>query len=167
MGNHSISENTPVAIRRALEKDYAGFNLLFKQGDEYHASKAPDRFRPPLEPAREQSYFLSLLKDPTVGVFIAELNCELVGVLIVQVHDPIPPTHRPNRFVHVDSLVVREGYRRRGIGKALMAQADTWTLEQGAIEMDLNVHAFNTDAISLYEKMGYQIVIHRMWKKMK
>ena len=29
-----------------------------------------------------------------------------------------------------------------------------------------NVYAFNTDAITLYEKMGYQIVLHRMSKKL-
>jgi diamine N-acetyltransferase len=157
----------PFMIRPATSRDYDGFNLLFRQGDEYHASQQPDRFHPPAEPAREKEYFQGLLKDNSVAVYFAEISGELVGVLILQVREPPPGIiHRPHRFVHIDSLVVREDHRRQGIGSALMIQAENWAKTQGVGEMELNVYAFNRSAVELYEKMGYQIVLHRMGKKL-
>jgi ribosomal protein S18 acetylase RimI-like enzyme len=57
---------------------------------------------------------------------------------------------------------VREAFRRRGIGEALMEHAHAWAVDQGIHEVELGVAEFNAAAIALYEKLGYTTVSRRM-----
>lgn len=60
---------------------------------------------------------------------------------------------------HVISLAVRPEVRRRGIAKHLMIFAMRHMTEYyGATEYYLEVRVSNTPAISLYRKLGYQVV---------
>jgi ribosomal protein S18 acetylase RimI-like enzyme len=44
----------------------------------------------------------------------------------------------------------------------LMQRIHEWAIAKGANAIELNVHAFNTGAISLYRKLGYEAVSQRM-----
>jgi ribosomal-protein-alanine N-acetyltransferase len=46
-------------------------------------------------------------------------------------------------------------HRGKGIAKALMAMITGWAKEQGSIAMMLEVKVDNSDAIGLYESLGY------------
>jgi ribosomal-protein-alanine N-acetyltransferase len=46
-------------------------------------------------------------------------------------------------------------HRGKGIAKALMAMITNWAREQGSIAMMLEVKVDNSDAIGLYESLGY------------
>ncbi|NPV08625.1 MAG: GNAT family N-acetyltransferase [Anaerolineae bacterium] len=58
----------------------------------------------------------------------------------------------PKRFV-VGTLVVHEGFGRRGIGRALMAAVEEWGKGQGAEECQLTVHAANRGAMFFCEAL--------------
>jgi ribosomal protein S18 acetylase RimI-like enzyme len=53
-------------------------------------------------------------------------------------------------------LAVRSDYRRRGLGRALMAAAEDRLCQQGCLKYYLLVHRDNTDAIRFYEKLGLE-----------
>ena len=59
-------------------------------------------------------------------------------------------------YVYVDELWVQEGYRRRGIGAALLKTADDWAEELGAVGVRLYVNAQNPGAQRMYEQCGFR-----------
>jgi len=59
---------------------------------------------------------------------------------------------------HVVSIAVTPGYRRRGLGKALMLSLEERFRRLGLGEVVLEVAVSNTAAISLYRGLGYSIV---------
>ena len=67
----------------------------------------------------------------------------------------------------IDNLVVREKFRRSGIGQSLIKKAHQWALDKGVIQVVLNVWEFNKEAIAFYEKLGYRTASRRMWNSLK
>ncbi len=58
----------------------------------------------------------------------------------------------------VQNLGVVPAYRRRGLGKALLARAMEGFRDAGLSEVYLEVTADNTPAIRLYEQLGFSVV---------
>jgi [ribosomal protein S18]-alanine N-acetyltransferase len=54
----------------------------------------------------------------------------------------------------LESIVVGENARRKGIGWALLNVVSNWALAHGAVRMELEVRAGNETAIRFYEKAG-------------
>ncbi|MEV6160846.1 GNAT family N-acetyltransferase [Streptomyces sp. NPDC052052] len=57
---------------------------------------------------------------------------------------------------YVFDVEVREEFRGRGYGRALMLQAERIALEAGEDRLGLHVFASNTPALRLYESLGYR-----------
>lgn len=55
-------------------------------------------------------------------------------------------------------IIVEEGLRGRGYGRAMLAAAEDLLRREGWSALHLNVFAFNEVAYSLYESSGYQAV---------
>jgi putative acetyltransferase len=53
-------------------------------------------------------------------------------------------------------LMVDAGYRRRGIGRALLEEAVQWARESGVQKLELHVFPWNEPAIRLYEQFGFR-----------
>lgn len=59
---------------------------------------------------------------------------------------------------HLITIAMREGYRRRGLGEALLIAAIDQAVESGARIMTLEVRASNMGAQAMYEKFGFRKV---------
>ena len=59
------------------------------------------------------------------------------------------------------TIAVKEGYRKRGIARAMLAELMKWSLNRGATSMMLEVRKENKEAQSLYEKEGFSKVSER------
>lgn len=46
-----------------------------------------------------------------------------------------------------------------------MESAYLWAKKRGATEVELEVWEFNQDAISFYEKLGYETAKRTMWRR--
>jgi len=65
---------------------------------------------------------------------------------------------------HTEAVYVREGYRRRGIARALLARSFRVLKERGMEEATLGMEVENPhDPLRLYEGMGFAIVKHFTW----
>ena len=53
-------------------------------------------------------------------------------------------------------LAVAPGHRRRGLGRALMAAAETWLRERDAPKIQLMVREGNDAALGFYEALGLE-----------
>ncbi|MEO0541085.1 MAG: GNAT family N-acetyltransferase [Cyanobacteria bacterium P01_A01_bin.105] len=57
---------------------------------------------------------------------------------------------------YVFLVYVAPAHRRRGIGTALMGQAQRWASKNGYPSISLQVFEANRAALALYEKLGYE-----------
>ena len=67
----------------------------------------------------------------------------------------------PGVEADVLTVAVLPQYARQGIATEFMVELEKWSLEKQASAMMLEVGVSNTAAISLYEKLGYQIIATR------
>jgi ribosomal protein S18 acetylase RimI-like enzyme len=163
------------AIRAATEDDIDALNQIIGDVDALHREHLPHIFQESDEPGRDREYMLGVLADELCSFLVAEAEEPILGrtegailgfvQLTVRGTPPIPILV-PRRIAFVETLAVREEIRRMGIGRALMDHAQRWAGEQGATEIDLNVHEFNHVAISFYRSLGYATSSRRMSKRL-
>ena len=91
--------------------------------------------------------------------FVAEVDGKVVGYVMSRVEYGAPNISKETlvKKGHIVSIAVLEGYRRRGIGAALMKAAiEALRDKYGCKEVYLEVRVSNEPAIRLYEKLGFQ-----------
>jgi len=156
-----------LGIRKAAESDYDDVCALFEEGDTFHRINLPHIFQKSRGPVRDRDYVLGLISDESVGLFVAQMDDQIVGLVCVIIRDSSAvPIIVPRRYAVVDNIVVRDGFRRAGIGRALMERAREWAVTEGANSVELNVWEFNKEAIEFYQQLGYGTVSRRMSKRL-
>ncbi|WP_316608280.1 GNAT family N-acetyltransferase [uncultured Ruminococcus sp.] len=85
------------------------------------------------------------------GEYIAEIN------LVTEMDDPDYTI--PGRRIYVSRLIVKEGFRRRGIGRKLLDFAVATAQEAGYTELSIGVDLDNYAALMLYIGAGFDRVI--------
>ncbi len=76
------------------------------------------------------------------------IACLWVGIAIDQIVG--------DRHAHIFLLYVAPEHRRRGIGAALMGQAEDWARSRGDRQIGLQVFESNQPALHLYRNLGFQ-----------
>jgi RimJ/RimL family protein N-acetyltransferase len=101
--------------------------------------------------SEERRYLRTVRRHPHAAVFVAENEDGIVGRISLA-RDPHPASE------HIADLgiMVAQGYRRQGIGRALMEAGEAWAREVGVTKLELHVFPYNHAAIALYEQLGYE-----------
>lgn len=90
------------------------------------------------------------------AIFLAERLGEIVGLVMVLARVPFESLDEPpGDYALVAELIVRDGYRRMGIARALLEAADRYAHEAGASELRIVVLSQNMPARSLYLHAGF------------
>ncbi len=122
-----------------------------------------------------------LLARPDVGLFVAEQEGDLAGLVYARVIRPRvrprtarrswlrrflrpqpPPPPRPAGPLEpavwgvIESCWVEIPARRRGIGRQLVARAEHWLRDQGAQRLRLGVAAGNQEARQFWQELGFR-----------
>ncbi|MFH2112567.1 MAG: ribosomal protein S18-alanine N-acetyltransferase [Candidatus Bathyarchaeota archaeon] len=103
-------------------------------------------------PAPWSRNFFRLMAHTSPELFLtAHDGDEIIGYTVGEVDT------RPNRrkLGHVMNLAVREAYRNRGVGSALMDELERRFVEMGATAAYLEVRESNTTAQKLYSNRSY------------
>jgi RimJ/RimL family protein N-acetyltransferase len=98
----------------------------------------------------ERKYLRALRRYPHAAVFIAEVPEGIVGRLSIA-----RDSHPASWHVADLGLMVAAGYRRRGVGRALLEEAVRWARSAGVLKLELHVFPHNTAALALYEGFGF------------
>ena len=102
-------------------------------------------------PADERRYLKSIRRYPHAAVLVAEGSEGIVGRLSIS-----RDSHPASRHVADLGLMVADGWRRRGVGTALMQEALRWARGVGVRKVELHVFPHNAPAIAMYEKLGFR-----------
>lgn len=87
----------------------------------------------------------------TTAVFVASDGDRIVGFVCVSTS-----RHWSGELdAYIGELVVREDCEGRGIGRSLVATAETWARAQGLRRIRLATGAANDAALGMYESIGY------------
>lgn len=161
------SLNLDFEIREAKQSDYPDLLPLFEQIDSLHRINLPKQFQKPPGESRKENYYFSLLSDNDVCFLVAEKEDQIVGFIHTVLRETPPyEIFIPRHFAVIDSIVVKENYQRKGVGRKLVEAAHNWAKSKGAEYIDLNVYEFNEKAINFYKDLGYTTISQRLRKEL-
>ena len=104
-------------------------------------------------------FFESLLREIPEAFIIAEINNMVVGYIMCKLEFGFS-NFRKLGFVkkgHVVSIALLQEHRGKSIGEALMMEGINGVSTRKGDEIYLEVRTSNGPAISLYQKLGFQI----------
>jgi GNAT superfamily N-acetyltransferase len=119
--------------------------------DEFALFALVSLFPTPTPPSRE-TFAEGLrikLRDPSGFIAVAELGGQLVGYVAGDAHETF---YAGGKVAWVDEILVAENARRQGIGRALMAEFDTWA-ENGRCRL---IGLATRAASTFYEELGFE-----------
>jgi GNAT superfamily N-acetyltransferase len=142
----TMSEIADPAVRLAVPADWAAVaELLVELGRGVAEGTADD-------PTHRLQFAGHIRRIENVTL-IAERDGDVVGVIDMEYHQRLGD-HRPQ--ARVNDLVVTERARGAGTGRALLSRAEELARRRGCFRMALVTARWRSDAISFYERQGWQ-----------
>jgi ribosomal protein S18 acetylase RimI-like enzyme len=114
------------------------------------------RLRPEID-RRARELFSAQLRARNETILLAELAGEVVGIIRC-VESIGSPLLEPARYAYVSSAYVRPDARRRGVLRALVAEAERWCRARGLDQMRLHNVAGSEAAEGAWNALGFAIV---------
>jgi GNAT superfamily N-acetyltransferase len=152
-------------VRKATPNDSLLLSTLCKDVQGLHARGYPDIFKPPQSDDFAVSFFEEMQVDPAISIFIAEENGEAFGYILCKlIEHPENPITFARRYLLVDQISVRPAAQGRGVGTALIQQAELLAKELGVQRIQLDSWDFNIKAHGFFERLGFQKFIFRFWR---
>ncbi len=120
----------------------------------------------PDSPAEEHSKELQLLLGGKADlvlttphtIFVAEAGEKLAGFLEVDLRSHADGCNPSRPVGYIEGWYIAENYRRRGIGKKLLAAAEDWARGHGCLEMASDALIDNQISQQAHEALGYEVV---------
>ena len=143
--------------REATEPDLSAICALGEEVNAIHHRAFPQVFASAGEIDRDSAHWMNSIGKQDATTFVAEESGSLVGFVNVSIVTESHSLLQPMRFGRVGSVGITEHKRGQGIGRELMELAQDWVSRHGGVELRLNVWAFNSHALHVYEELGYEV----------
>lgn len=140
-------------IRTLCEQDYVEAKRLMMQVHELHVQHRPDIYVN--ENPLPKEYFDQLCHDQDSLSYVYEEGGKLCGLLLAvkRTNRPIPITRQRTIYV-IDTIVVDDQCKRKGIGKKLYAHMLALAHKERMDGIELTVWSFNEAALAFYQSLG-------------
>ncbi len=140
-----------ITIRNAVEHDAEAIALLLTElGYPQHSETV-------------RAKLLLLQQDSTFRVFVAEVEAVIAGVIAFDVQ---PLFHQARSIGTIMALIVRDSFRNRGIGSALIRHIEHVATEAGCIKIAVASGVHREDAHRFYRSLGYEENTRRFVKSL-
>ena len=105
---------------------------------------------------------LGRFSNDSARVLVAEHDGGLLGFIALHA---IPRFEHDDHIVRILALVVDAGARERGVGRALMAEAERVAADLGAAFLEITAGHHRPEARRLYESLGYDASVAAYLRK--
>ncbi len=139
-----------IRVREAVPADLDALMGLYEQLTGPREEPAPE----PRPDAGE--VIAQIIGDPARSLLVAELDGRVVGTVDVLIAPNL--THDAQPWALVENVVVAEGARRRGVGRALMLRAIELAREARCYKVNLISGNERTGAHDFYRSLGFEAI---------
>ncbi len=152
-------------IRLAAPSDSSLLSNLTVDVQSLHAEHYPNVFKMPESDDFARSFFEEMLADLSVSIFIAEDDEKPVGCILCRlIERPENPFTFAARTLLIDQISVHPSAGGKGVGAALMQQAESLAKELNVQRIQLDSWGFNLNAHGFFEHLGFEKFNFRFWK---
>jgi len=154
-------------IRPALENDLTAVGELWSELVAYHRQLSD--IMPEAAPDGAKRYaqrLLARLDDPTLQVYVAEQEGEIVGFVVGMVVDLLPDIFTGEQSGFLADIYVKAAYRGAGIGHKLVKAMEDWFLLHNIHHYEWSVAYANQRGRTFWESIGGHNVFLRMRKQL-
>jgi len=144
------------------KKEYFKDYLFLKRKEERDYSKITGRkIKYPTDKILRKEFNESISSDKNLILFAKE-NKEMIGYIQCNY------TKNPySKLGYIDDLFVLKKFRRKGIATKLIVEFTKILKKKGYKKLQMSVNTRNTNAISLYKKLGFEIFHYGLRKEWK
>ncbi len=154
-------------IRTAVSADNLLLYSLCMDVQSLHAKNHPEYFKMPQNEDFASEFFQKMLADPTVSIFIAETEEQVLGYVVCKLMQlEETPFSFAMHYLLVDQISVRPIAQGQGTGKALLDRVEKLAKEMNVLRIQLNSWSFNTEAHGFFENCGFEKFKHQFWKNL-
>jgi len=142
-----------VKVRQATPEDVPALVALFQELDRMQSDWRVFTPRPGFYDEVGLKYREAMSTENAVVVAAEGDEGEIVGMAYGEVR--IPSRFSDERALELSGVVVRTGYRGRGVGRALVQEAARFAGEMGVEWVELKTFAPNQGAMAFWEGLGF------------
>ena len=140
-------------VRQATPEDVPALVALFQELDRMQSDWRVFTPRPGFYDEVGLKYREAMSTENAVVVVAEGDEGEIVGMAYGEVR--IPSRFSDERALELSGVVVRTGYRGRGVGRALVQEAARFAGELGVEWVELKTFAPNQGAMAFWEGLGF------------
>ncbi len=111
-----------------------------------------------------EKYLNEALESKTCKVFVATKDTEIVGTIRATIKEA-PSFYKDKWIGYTDDLVVKEVYRRKGIGGELINKSIEYYKLKGITLIESKIYEFNKPSQALSEKNGFKKTFSYYYKR--
>jgi len=142
-----------VRVRQATPEDVPSLVALFQELDRMQADWRVFTPRPGFYDEVGAKYHEAMNNAEAVVLVVVDDEGEVVGMAYGE--SRVPSRFSDERALEVSGVVVRAGYRGRGVGRELVHEAARFAAERGIGWLELKTFAPNRGAMEFWEDLGF------------
>lgn len=140
-------------VRQATPEDVPSLVALFQELDRMQADWRVFTPRPGFYDEVGVKYREAMNNADAVVLVVVDDEGEVVGMAYGEARTP--SRFSDERALELSGVVVRSGYRGRGVGRELVAEAARFADERGIAWVELKSFAPNRGAMEFWEELGF------------
>jgi len=142
-----------VRVRLATPEDVPSLVALFHELDRMQADWRVFTPRPGFYDEVGAKYREAMTTPDAVVLVAEDDEGEVVGMAYGEAH--VPSRFSDERAFEISGVVVRGGYRGRGVGHELVRESARFARERGIEWVELKTFAPNQGAMAFWEELGF------------
>jgi GNAT superfamily N-acetyltransferase len=140
-------------VRQGTPEDVPSLVALFQELDRMQADWRVFTPRPGFYDEVGEKYQEAIHNPDAVVLVVDDDEGEVVGMAYGEVR--VPSRFSDERALELSGVVVRAGYRGRGVGRELVAEAARFADARGIEWVELKTFAPNRGAMEFWEELGF------------
>lgn len=112
---------------------------------------------PDYDPDEISDALTAILRSSIEAAFLLRNDEQLaVGFINLSLRYDLIPGATQKPVAYVEGVYTRPEFRRQGLGKLLIEQAEVWAQQQGCAELTADVSDDNPASISFHKQVGFE-----------